>query len=305
MPLFRTAGPSAEIGNYVRFRVEPAGSFSWQDAMDRWVRPLRDLVSFATLRPATLNHIRLRRGDEADDPGRLVELLLRLTDLRRPEEDERPRRLFSHDLLFNVQELPGGFERGVERWFGLHSKYSSVIGLLLSVYYAPFICEEQRFLALAQAAEVYHGLAIGGTPLPKEAHDQRVTDVVSQIRDSSLREWAEQSLRDSNWYRLRGRLEQLLAAAGDIGNEIADPDPDLFLRRTVKTRNYLTHHGERHPLVIDRAAVLFWHGEALAWLVRSLLLRDLGFSQDEMAERIRRTPRFQGFKKGLKDSMNP
>jgi hypothetical protein len=58
-------------------------------------------------------------------------------------------------------------------------------------------------------------------------------------------------------------------------------------------------------LAIQRSrAILFWHGEALAWLVRSLLLRDLGFSPDEVAERIRRTPRFQGFKKGLKDSMN-
>ncbi len=300
VPIFTTRDLTAEIGHYPRFRVESAQSFSWEQAMENWVRPLRDLVSFATTRPASLEHIRLRPTEELDEPGRLVELLLQLTDLKRPEQETK--RLSPYDVLFTASELPGEFGDGLARWFELHATYASVIGRMLSVVHAPFIYEDQRFLALAQAAEAYHGIAIGGTPTPKEEHKEKVFLAAADLADPDLKSWAVPILAESNRFHLTKRLEQLLVAADSMGELISVPDRETFLKRTVKTRNYLTHHGEKHPLVLSGLSDLFWHGEALAWLLRVLLMGQLGFSEEEIAKRVGRTPRFQGFRKGMDET---
>lgn len=300
VPIFTTRDLTAEIGHYPRFRVEPAEPFSWEKAMENWVRPLRDLVSFATSRPASLEHIRLRPEEEGDESGRLVELLLQLIDLKRPEQENK--RLSPYDVLFTASELPGEFGDGLARWFELHASYASVIGRMLSVSHAPFIYEDQRFLALAQAAEAYHGISIGGTPTPKDEHKQRVSLAAADLADPDLRSWAVPILAESNWFHLTERLEQLLEGAGSMGELIAVPDRETLLKRIVKTRNYLTHHGEKHSLVLSSLSDLFWHGQALAWLLRIRLMGQLGFSEEEIAKRVRRTPRFQGFRKGMEET---
>jgi len=99
---------------------------------------------------------------------------------------------------------------------------------------------------------------------------------------------------------LGDRLGQLFVEAGAFAEKIAGADPELFVRRIIKTRTYLTHRGYRHPLVLDGSA-RFWHGQALAWVVRALLLGELGFAAEEVASRIERTPRFQAFQAGMKE----
>jgi ApeA N-terminal domain 1 len=47
----------------------------------------------------------------------------------------------------------------------------------------------------------------------------------------------------------------------------AIPDKETFVRRIVKTRNHLTHLGDDLEHVLTNPA-RYWHGQALAWLVR-------------------------------------
>lgn len=202
-------------------------------------------------------------------------------------------------MLFTARELPGGFAHGLRRWFEIHERHSTAVELLLGVGYAPFIFSEQRFLALAQAIEVYQREAIGGAPLPRTEHRRRVREITSAITDSDLAGWAESILREANRLRLAERVAGVIGRLGDLGREIVGDDEETFVRRVVQTRNDLTHRDQRGAWVLEEPA-RYWHGQALDWLLRASLLVDLGFSSEEVGSRIRRNTRYDWFRSQLR-----
>ncbi len=296
-PRWAEGGDRGHLEVHVRFRVDVPDGVAWRDAVERWLGPLRNLVSLASVRFVRIDQVELRLAGL--DAAHWAEFFVQWTDLSRPSRTERS--LIPYDLLFTARDLPGGFSDCVRRWFEIHDRHSAVIELWMSVGYAPFIFSEQRFLALAQATEIYHRIAIGGLPLPREEHRQRVDQVLSGVADPQLVEWARPILREANRPRLSQRLRGMIARLGALGNEIAGRDEDKFVRRVVQTRNYLTHRTEMSPEVLGEPA-RYWHGQALEWLLRGSLLLDLGFDANDVASRIQRNPRYTWFRSQLLDT---
>jgi hypothetical protein len=272
------------------FRVELDDPTEWRDVMRRYVRPLRDLISFATLRGARIDEVRLRPRDHQE--GAWPRLVLRWIDLGRPPREGQD--LLIQDMLFTAKTLPGGFEAGLRRWLELHESRSAVMDLIFGVDYAPFIYDEQRFLALAQAAEIFHRIAVGGSRLPTEEHQRRVEAAVSSLGDGKLQDWARPILQQANFLRLGERIEGLISPLGNLGIEIAGGDSGRFVRRIVDTRNFLTHQDERKPNVLE-VPDRYWHGQALVWLIRAWLLEELGMPGGEVAQSLKRNSRFGEF----------
>ena len=61
-----------------------------------------------------------------------------------------------HDMLFFLHDSPNGFGPAVERWPARAKALDPVYQLYLETVYNPQILQEQRFLNLAHALEVYH-----------------------------------------------------------------------------------------------------------------------------------------------------
>jgi hypothetical protein len=292
VPRWHVAGRRAEIELHASLSFQLDSALDWRGVFQRWVRPTRDLISFATLRPNQIERVRLRSHGKNDQ---WVEALLWLVDLDRPHREERT--LIPQEMLFAAEEMPAGIEGGFGRWFELHAKHDSVFTLMLGVEYSPFIYDDQRFLAYAQAAEILHRVALGGAPLTKEEHRRRCEAVVASVADAGLREWAEVALKESNWYRLRDRLSELIQGLEPLGSEIVG-DPDVFIRRVVQTRNYLTHRDKKPATVLDDVE-RYWHGQALAWLLRAWLLREFGFAQSDVDRVVRGSLRFGAFRRNF------
>jgi hypothetical protein len=268
---------------------------TWKDILGKWVGPLRDLVSFATLRPNQITNL----GVKVDESAR-AELLTRFLEPGQAGKAERS--LVPSDMLFTLAGLPGGFEPGVRRWLRLHQRYRSVVGLLLGIEYAPFIYDENRFLALAQACEVYQRIAVRREPLSKEQHKRRVRNAVDSIADEDLATWVRSVLTAANYRTLRERMEWLVQQTGELRRAITANQPAEFLTRLVDTRNYLTHLGVKKKTVLEGEA-RYWSSQALAWLLRFALLTRLGFSKREAAEVLRANQPFLWFSRRLADTV--
>lgn len=295
-PAFSGNERRGEIEISSLWRVETEKGYSWREMFGQWVTPLRDLVSFATARPAAMGKVYLRVAETRDE---WCELLLRLLDLDRA--DSHRTRLIPSDFLFTASSLPDGFDQGIACWLNLTSKYSAVISLLLGVDYAPFMFDDQRFLALAQAVEIVDGVRFGGTPTPKDQHRKRVEDAVQGINNRALADWARDILMKSNWYQLSDRLTRLVHELGDVGQEIVNGDTARFVARVVNTRNSHAHRRDRRGNVLDGESH-YWHWQALAWLVRAHLLGELGFTPQQVTSLVRENRSFQQFKIRFKES---
>ena len=284
---YSLGGRRAELEQDVRFDIQLPSPIEWRAALSNWVNPLRDLLSFATTVPNRIEWVSLRYEPEAPNEWPWVTLLVRLVDFRRRQREERE--LWAGDMLFPLAAVDGGLANLLPRWFELHRKLDAgVLQPFFSVDYAPFIWDESRFLAVAQAAEVLHREVIGGTPLPKSTHRARVRRVENRIDDRELREWAKDVLGQSNFLRLNDRLQSLVDQT-PLGAEIVERCPD-FVASIVRTRNYLTHRSRKIRVLEGPAR--YFHGEALRWLIRVTLMAELGFTPAAAAEAFRQVDRF-------------
>jgi hypothetical protein len=293
---WRIGDRKAEVELLPFFQVDLAIPTGWQQIMRTWVRPLRDLVSFATLRGARIEDILLR---SSVDDAAYVHLVLQWIDLGREARTER--NLIPQDMLFTARTYPDGFEAGLPRWFEVHRKNSSVMDLVFGVDYAPFVYDEQRFLALVQAAEIFHRTSFGGSRLPSDEHRRRVEAVIGAMNSPDLVEWARPILQEANFLRLAERLEDLLARLGELGQQISGGDEGLFVKRVKDTRNYLTHR-DRHKDTVLEGSDRYWHGQAVLWILRALLLQDLGLSVDQIASILKENTSFQWFEESIRQS---
>jgi hypothetical protein len=287
-PAFSASNLEASLAMDTVWRVETGTALTWHEMFNRWVVPLRDLVSFAAMKPADIDDVRVHvaSGDEYAW-GTLVMRLLEL------DREKLPRRLIAPEMLFASAKLPNGLEEGIARWLRLRNRYSTVIGFLLGVDAAPFMFDDQKFLSLTQAAEILHVIRIGGTPLPRPEHRRRVKDAVSGITDPQVARW--EILVGSNWYKLRDRLSQLIDAVGSLGPELVGEDAGTFVGRIVETRNYLTHRVERRGEILEGER-RYWHWQALTWLVRAHLLLDLGYKLEQVASLVQENLVFQQYR---------
>lgn len=176
----------------------------------------------------------------------------------------------------------------ISRWKELHNRYADVLGLLAAVANAPFMYGEQRFMATAQAAEVFHRIAHGGTPIPKPQHQARVESIMEADIPDEHREWAEKTLREANRLRLNDRLLELFRTCPPVAEAV---DVERLARTATTTRNYLTHLSNQRATVVD-GADRWWVGTLIEFVLRYQIILHLGVGEDEANERLRRSQKF-------------
>jgi hypothetical protein len=290
-PDWHIENDEAEAALRAKFRVELSEPIGWREALSKWIAPLEALVYLGTLRANRLEAVRLAQPQETDGPRQWFSLEFRSIDQKRPHRSEA--RIHPAEMAFTASQMPQGFETGVKRWFEGYDQYSSVLELTTGVEAAPFLYGEQGFLSYAQAIEILHRIAIGGTPVPKDEHKGRVAEVVNELEDEELAAWADEILRKANWLNLRARLVALVQdLEPEIQKSIVGSSTDLFVARVVETRNYLTHRDEKTKNVLEGEA-LFWHSQALLWILRyQLLTRVLDFDSADISKRFSTNNRF-------------
>ena len=136
---------------------------------------------------------------------------------------------------------------------------------------------QAHFASIFQSAEALHKDLFDSKDVTKKAHNARVVSAVSALEDADLNPdvvaWAKGVLSSRNDKPLWRRIEELVAAAGPVGQAIVDTCPD-FAASCAGARTGVSHGGGKRNLTpIDR----HWLGDVLRWVVRThLLMKVLG-----------------------------
>ena len=215
-----------------------------------------------------------------------VEIFYELLDIPKASKT-----LLPSDMLFTFKDIFDKFDVFLRNWFeqAKPSELKPTHDLYFGTLYIPLMYSEHHFLSLVQAIESFHRRKYEGKYLSdedyKEIHDVLVDAIPDKVK-GGFKESLENKLKYGDEFSLRKRLKEIF-------NEYQHEVPNVFINnkgafidKVADTRNYLTHYDkdlkERAASGID----IFHLTHELKMLLEICLLRELGFSSEEIKDRF-------------------
>jgi len=244
------------------------------------VKYLQDLLTLATNAPTVPIEISLWRDDIAIEsnsgsrrPQAMTYYASQLAESVRLTEPQSAGR-----VLFQFQDI-GGLAT-VARWIKIGRQYQTVLGSLLSIRYAAGLYVENRFNNVISAAESFHRLRFSNELQPKDEYKQFVRDLVKAV-PREHRNWLSNQLQYSNEPRLKKRLSEMAAYAGEAFAVLYD-QADAWVTVVTESRNRLTHHDSEREIKFE-AGDLYFLTESVFALVMLCLFRECEIDDKALA----------------------
>lgn len=280
-----TIGPtqhlSTDLVHEARITVSVTARFTFDepatidDIQQRYLKPLVDLVIFATQKPTSILSFRVSIGS----PRAQVEVVQRRDP---PAEDDR-KRLYPMDALFLLPDLLDASSDVLDVWYRAAGELERPFDLVFAVRSRPSLFLDHRLLNVVQAAERYHEVRVDGAAITDEEWER----VVAAATDAAGSPELAQQLRDRmaalKKPSLRTRIEDLLTRGGDPLRGLL-VDPATLAKRASRFRNVLSHGN----VTEDRHREVFDTSEELLLVLEFHFLRELGFEPEDAAARLRR-----------------
>jgi ApeA N-terminal domain 1 len=219
---------SLDQGTYLELKYPAAQSL---DKMLGDVKYLQDLLTLATNGPTAPLEITLwRAGKEMKYyAGQLAERVR----LDAPQSAGR--------ILFELSDI-GGLPT-IARWVSIAREYHIVVGSLLSIRYASGLYIENRFNNVISAAETFHRARFLNQVRPKAEFRRFCRELVAAVPQES-QEWLRAQIQHANEPRLRDRLTEMAAYAGDAFAAVYD-EPEPWVRVVTEIDLRITTRGAR------------------------------------------------------------
>jgi hypothetical protein len=252
----------------VQIVFRPTAAMTFEE-IEQFVAPMRYFLIFATGA-----RCRVRSMSVAAGRDRSIRSLTQLEVLRAwSVQDPQARR--DYDMLLPLRSFSERAHDVLGTWFDSFGARRHALDLLLSASTVDRQFLETRFLAVAQAAEVYHRAVFPGGVLAQDAHDERVTATLDSAPQEHVN-WLRGRLEHSNEPSLKARLDALLKYSGL-------DDKGLVRRKLSRvaadTRNYHTHYDSRLRSRAAAGTDMYWLTQELRGVLDVCLLRDLGFDE--------------------------
>jgi hypothetical protein len=286
-------GDTVNLSQHATFSAEiPAASL--HDLLDKWIRPLQDLLIVSLGRPVRLTalFVRPRDADRHDD---LAEVSFEAVQ---PAPGPIPSwatvTSYTAPTLLTFADSPMPFADLLPRWFQLRSDLREVLVLLNGPYYASFMFSEHRYSSTFQSAEALAAaLGLSGREKSREDHGERVAAIISAAEaagvDEEAVDWARRILQTRNDKPLSKQIEDLIASTGEVGRVVLAASP-AFGEIAAAARTGVSHGGAQRAL---GAVGRHWHGEILRWVIRTGILMVVGIDRSEIERRVQQRAGFQ------------
>jgi hypothetical protein len=216
------------------------------------------------------------------ESGQEVDIFYTLPRL--PEEiPSSTRMLFTYqDISHRCQEI---FANLLEKEKLLQPVFLLYFGTL----YNPKLYLENKFLSLVSALESLHSRSedFEDAYIPPEEYEVVSKQLIETIETlptklpSALKDRLKEIIRHGNGKSLRSRLKDILKHYGNITQLFID-DFDAFIQKVIQTRNFYTHYGENLEQEAAEGSELFRLNLKLNLLLKICLLRELGFTIEEI-----------------------
>ncbi len=227
--------------------------------------------------------------DKANYPP--VKIFYRLLDIPKVHKT-----LIPNDMLFTFKDISERFEPLLKNWFEKKDFLEPVFNLYFGTLYNPRMYFKDRFLSLIQAIESFHRCTFEGKYLPddkdyKVVYEALVTAIPEGVRDE-LKEKLKRYLKFGNEFTLRKRLKEIFDKYKEILDKFIENKKD-FIEKVVNTRNYLTHHDKKLKEHAASGEDLYCLTQKLRMCLEVCLLKEIGFSSEEIKTLISKNRRYQ------------
>ncbi|HDR6309383.1 TPA: hypothetical protein QCU60_001196 [Bacillus cereus] len=191
-------------------------------------------------------------------------------------------RVLKHDYLFNLSELR---QAKFSQWQEISTIMEPIIELYIDSIYNENLSVSRHFLNVVQALETYHSRRIAYSIDDFKA---RVTKLL-EIRPEPFREQDNNFLLSGSYkfVTLRSRLTDLLLANFSFFFYTGDFKVTEFPQIIANTRNYYTHYNQKIEEKALKGADLINAYHILQNILEFYLLKEFGFEEKFIHERIR------------------
>ena len=259
----------------------------------RFIRPFRYLLDLATGTPCYPGPLQVANPDHLDD-GR-TSWLHACAYGRNGSEYKASKATSSPDMMFTLQDVD--FPKLVPRWYSLVERLGITCDLLFSINAPQSLFVGNKMFNVASAAEGIHQRLYPESNKPTEEHSKRLAEIFETAPESH-RDWLKAKLAFSHQLTFAERLGQLIDHAGPavypfIGDRVK------WIKYVKNIRNQIAHAlRERYSFESD-VAKLARLTATVEVLLRIVLLRELGFTDEQCAEMAERNPRWSYLKSVL------
>jgi hypothetical protein len=289
------------IRSPVVMTIDNLPASSWREILNTWLQPIQVLLWISTAVPARTQKLQMRLQPDGDGFRKSwAQLWVPLVEPRASTSN-----LNSHDVLFVVDELPGGFGRGIERWLNTWQSMRHVLGPLHARAIAPFAYADDRFYTAIAAIEGYHRYCSDTErDLVRAQHRARVRRIETIVSEQApdLRAWAVNGLQQFNRIPLWRRIVEIANVLPNISSDLFGDKVEIFARAVESAR-----HGHAHALEgkgdLSTGLDLYVAADALVWILRACVLIDLGFDVPECEARVRNHQRFRWTSRTLQNAL--
>jgi hypothetical protein len=279
--------------------VELDDPISFPEWSELWIRPLLDLLVFATREQVVIESL----NAISIDPDRVAGVhpairrsaadefwATRSIEIIRPDVvDIRDHGItpFEH-MLLPLAALRGREAETLIRFFRLHEALGAAATLLFGTLNTRRIYQENRLLNLLSFAEDYHRTLLEKPVVPDKVHQNLVRDMLNAVSES-YRDHYGTRLKYANEQSQRQRLGEIIQRAKEVIPELPK-EPAVLKNELIDTRNHYTHFGEPGKHILG-ARDLYSRIELLVEILEVNLLLDLGIEPQLIRELIANTGR--------------
>ena len=265
-----------DVNQQARIMIAPAQEKSFDEYRDI-VHRIQDFLTLANMEPVYPSFIQGETESKREIVGGQVFYPKIKIFYQLAFSPQAPGRF---EPLFAYKAISDKFESLLQNWFGKAKQLEPVYELYFGSIYNPHMYLQQRFLCVAQALESYHRRTMQNYELPEDKHSRRITEILEAV-PTKYKKWLTRKLKYSYEPDLQRRLRELLdSQSAGISEFIGDRKS--FIDKVVTTRNYLVHYDPGLEAKVAKGKELHDITRRLKLIVEVCLLKELGFSSNEV-----------------------
>ncbi len=279
---YRDSDTSVDISITPMLRLHAPEALTFHQAWLDFVTPSLFFVSLVSGSADRILALHVSTTEDEEHPfGQRAEVLVPTWTSELPKS----RSVHFWEQLLPFPTVEKQFGDLLPRWFDLYRTTRDSMLDFFSTEFTPFMYAEESFVRVVRSMESWHRSRIGGTYMSKERFETLLQKVQDGL-DGPARAFIKMRLAHGNERTLKQRLDELTSLAGEpVAPLIASYTK--FARRVVDTRNSLAHEGALGTAFSDTE--LFYAQRSLEQVFRSVLLRELGLSTEQVAEAVSRS----------------
>jgi len=246
------------------------------DASFAFVNHFRNFITLGTGDCIDIIEFRGKNDDMKDNQW--VEILFRISSIKK-----MTKKLYPFQMIYTFRNIESNPSFYLNNWFEKIGSLEPIYNLFFAILYIPNIYPLHEFLSLTQAIEAYHSRKFNNDFLLLREFKQFRKKIIKNIEDLS-EEYKDHFFTKVSYINkkiLRIKLKELFIKYQYITNCVTD-DIDEFINKIADTRNYYTHYDEKlkkKAVVIKDLPLL---SQKILFFLVGILLREIGFDEDQI-----------------------